>query len=157
MNIEILAIGKTKTRHVQEGLADYFSRLKRYVPVTLTELPDVKNAGRLPEQQQKEEEGKAFLQKITSSDYVIVLDERGRQLTSRKFSEKLQQVMASGRKRLLFLIGGPYGFSDDVYRRADEKLSLSEMTFNHEMVRLFFVEQIYRAMTIIRGEPYHHD
>lgn len=157
MNIEILAIGKTKTKYVTEGLLDYLSRLKRYVPVALTEIPDIKNAGKISEQQQKEEEGKLFLAKITPADYVILLDERGKQYTSRKFAEKIQTVMASGKKRLLFLIGGPYGFSKEIYERGNEKLSLSEMTFNHEMVRLFFTEQVYRAMTILRGEPYHHD
>ena len=157
MNIEILAIGKTKTKYILTGLEDYFARLKRYVPVILNEIPDIKNAGKISEQQQKEEEGKLFLSKIQPSDHVVLLDERGKQYTSRKFADKIQTVMLSGKKRLLFLVGGPYGFSKDVYERGNEKLSLSEMTFNHEMVRLFFVEQIYRAMTILRGEPYHHD
>ena len=152
-----MAIGKTKTKYVVEGLQDYLSRLKRYVPVALTEIPDIKNAGKISEQQQKEEEGKLFLSKITPSDHVILLDERGKQYTSRKFAGKIQNVMLSGKKRLLFLVGGPYGFSKEVYERGNEKLSLSDMTFNHEMVRLFFAEQIYRAMTILRGEPYHHD
>ena len=157
MNIEILAIGKTKQKYVLAGLEDYFARLKRYVPVVLNEIPDIKNAGKISEQQQKEEEGKLFLSRIQPSDHVVLLDERGKQYTSRKFADKIQTVMLSGKKRLLFLVGGPYGFSKDVYERGNEKLSLSEMTFNHEMVRLFFVEQIYRAMTILRGEPYHHD
>ena len=152
-----MAIGKTKTKYVVEGLQDYLSRLKRYVPVALTEIPDIKNAGKISEQQQKEEDGKLFLSKITPSDHVILLDERGKQYTSRKFAGKIQNVMLSGKKRLLFLVGGPYGFSKEVYERGNEKLSLSEMTFNHEMVRLFFAEQIYMAMTILRGEPYHHD
>lgn len=157
MNIEILAIGKTKTKYVTEGLQDYLTRLKRYAPVTLSEIPDIKNAGKISEQQQKDEEGKLFLSRITPADHVILLDERGKQYTSRKFAEKIQTVMASGKKRLLFLVGGPYGFSKEVYERGNEKLSLSEMTFNHEMVRMFFAEQIYRAMTILKGEPYHHD
>ena len=157
MNIEILAIGKTKTRYINEGVQDYLSRLRRYVPVVITEIPDIKNSGKISEQQQKEEEGKLFLAKITPADHVVLLDEKGKQYTSRKFAARIQTVMASGKKRLVFIIGGPYGFAKALYDRADELLSLSEMTFNHEMVRLFFTEQVYRAMTILRGEPYHHD
>ena len=157
MNIELLTIGKTRMRFVVEGLDEYRARLRRYVNFQIVELPDVKNAGRLPEQEQKEAEGSLIISRLQPSDHVVLLDERGRQYTSRKFASRLQSVMASGKKRLVFIVGGPYGFSDAVYKRADEMLSLSEMTFNHEMVRLFFTDQLYRAHTILRGEPYHHD
>lgn len=120
-------------------------------------MPDVRNAGKLPEAERKESEGEAILGKINASDYVILLDERGETPTSRDFSMMLQKHMAAGYKRILFVVGGPYGFSQAVYARADKLLSLSKMTFSHEMVRLFFTEQVYRAMTILRGEPYHHD
>lgn len=157
MEIELLTIGKTNVDFVKAGIDEYCNRLKRYVGYSITSLPDVKNAGRLSESEQKEAEGKLLLSKFTTSDYVMLLDERGEMYTSRKFSERLQKLMASGKKRLLFVVGGPYGFSDAVYQRADGMLSLSKMTFNHEMIRLFFTEQVYRAMTILRGEPYHHD
>ena len=157
MNVEILVIGKTKTKYAQEGLKEYLSRLKHYLSVELKELPDIKNTGRQTEKQQKEEEGKAFLSRINPGDFVILLDERGKQYTSREFADKLQRLMGSGRKKTVFLTGGPYGFSDEVYSRKNEMISLSKMTFNHEMVRVFFAEQLYRAMTILRGEPYHHD
>ena len=157
MNIELLAIGKTKTGFVAEGMEEYLRRLRRYVPFSLTELPDVRNAGRLPQEEQKEAEGILLLGKMTPADHVVLLDERGKQFTSREFASRLENIMASGKKRLLLVVGGPYGFSKAVYSRADEMLSLSKMTFNHEMVRLFMTEQTYRAMTILRGEPYHHD
>lgn len=157
MNIELLAIGKTKTGYVAEGMEEYLKRLRRYVPFSLTELPDVRNAGRLPQEEQKEAEGNLLLGKMTPADHVVLLDERGKQFTSREFASRLENILASGKKRLLLVVGGPYGFSKAVYSRADEMLSLSKMTFNHEMVRLFMTEQTYRAMTILRGEPYHHD
>lgn len=157
MNIELFTIGKTKTDFIAKGIDEYLRRLRRYVAYGITEIPDVKNAGKLPEEEQKEAEGAAILSRLQPSDQVVLLDERGKQYTSRKFAARVQTLMASGKKRLVFVVGGPYGFSKDVYQRADELLSLSEMTFNHEMVRLFFTEQIYRAMTILRGEPYHHD
>ena len=156
MNIQLTAIGKTRTAYVEEGLQEYLKRLRRYVKYELKELPDVKNAGRLSEEEQKEAEGKQLLAQLTPGDHVMLLDERGRQYTSPEFAARLQTIMASGRKRLVMMIGGPYGFSREVYERADEMLSLSRMTFNHEMVRLFATEQTYRAMTILHGEPYHH-
>ena len=157
MNIELLTIGKTRMKFVLEGLDEYCSRLKRYVNFKITEIPDIKNAGKISENEQKEAEGQLIISKLQVSDHVVLLDERGKQYTSKKFATKLQAIMASGKKRLIFIVGGPYGFSQPVYDRADEMLSLSEMTFNHEMVRLFFTEQIYRAHTILRGEPYHHE
>lgn len=157
MDIVLICVGKGRIGYVADGISEYQKRLKRYVPYAIEELPDVKNAGKLTESEQKEAEGVALLAKMQPSDYVILLDERGKEYASREFSEYLQRIMAGGRKRALFVVGGPYGFSEKVYQRADAKISLSKMTFNHEMVRLFFTEQVYRAMTILRGEPYHHD
>lgn len=157
MNVELLAIGKTKTRFVSEGMDEYLKRLKRLLPFNLTEIPDVKNASKLSHEEQKEAEGAILLGKINPGDHLVLLDERGKEYTSRGYAEKLQQLMATGKKKLVMVIGGPYGFSKDMYDRADELLSLSKMTFNHEMVRLFIIEQTYRAMTILKGQPYHHD
>lgn len=157
MNIELITIGKTKTHYVSEGIDEYLKRLKRYVPFEITEIPDVKNAGRISKEEQKEAEGVQILNRLQPSDHIILLDERGKQYKSIEFAYKLQNIMASGKKRLVMVVGGPYGFSKPVYERANELLSLSKMTFNHEMVRLFITEQIYRGMTILRGEPYHHE
>lgn len=157
MEIQLLTIGRTASSYIADGISDYCGRLRRYVPFSIISIPDIRKAKSLSEAQQKEEEGKALLSRITTADLLVLLDERGEQLTSIGFSEWLQRRMASGRKRIIFAIGGPYGFSESVYARADAKISLSRMTFNHEMVRLFFTEQIYRAMTILRGEPYHHE
>ena len=157
MNVELMAVGKTRMNFVERGLDEYLGRLRRYISFSLIEIPDVKNAGKIGENLQKEAEAETILSRLQPSDHVVLLDERGKQYTSRKFAARIQTVMASGKKRLVFIIGGPYGFAKSLYDRADELLSLSEMTFNHEMVRLFFTEQVYRAMTILRGEPYHHD
>lgn len=157
MDLQLLTIGRTQTPCIKTGIDEYLGRLKRYVPFNIETIPDVKRTKTTTEEMLKEEEGKAILSRVDKSDLLILLDERGEQLTSMQFSDWIQKKMASGRKRLIFSIGGPYGFSKDVYARADGKISLSRMTFNHEMVRLFFVEQVYRAMTILRGEPYHHE
>ncbi len=157
MEIELLTIGKSNIKFVKEGLEEYCNRLKKYIPYRIESVPDIKNSGKISEQEQKEQEGKGLLGKISATDYVILLDERGDSYTSREFSRKLEKWMGMGRKRIIFIIGGPYGFSDAVYERSDGMLSLSKMTFNHEMARLFFTEQVYRAMSILRGEPYHHD
>lgn len=157
MEIELLTVGKTQSKYLEHGIEDYCKRLRRYITYRITQMPDVRNAGKLSEAERKEAEGSAILDKIQNSDYVVLLDERGTQPTSREFSTMIQKMMVAGYKRILFVVGGPYGFSQAVYNRADRLLSLSRMTFSHEMVRLFFTEQIYRAMTIIRGEPYHHD
>lgn len=157
MEILLISVGKTNMPFVANGIDEYYGRLKRYITYKIICLPDIKNARKLTTEQQKEAEGKVILDVLSASDHVILLDERGRQYKSLEFADMLQQKMASGLKRLVFIIGGPYGFSKDVYDRGDSMLSLSKMTFNHEMVRLFFTEQIYRAMTILRGEPYHHE
>lgn len=157
MKIFILAVGRTSTEYIRKATDDYISRISHYCPVEFRMLADIKNTRGLSEQQQKEREGAMILDCLAPSDRVVLLDERGREFTSREFSVQLQQYMVQGLKRLVFVIGGPYGFSEAVYERADGKISLSKMTFSHEMVRLFFAEQVYRAMTIMRGEPYHHD
>lgn len=157
MNFRLITIGKTKTPFLLEGIDVYCRRLKRYIPFEIKELPDVKNAGKISEKQQKEAEGDAILSQISESETLILLDERGKEFSSRMFAEEMGNLMSSGKKRINFVIGGPYGFSPAVYDRANSLLSLSKMTFNHEMVRMFFCEQLYRAMTILRGESYHHD
>ncbi|MCM1290942.1 MAG: 23S rRNA (pseudouridine(1915)-N(3))-methyltransferase RlmH [Prevotella sp.] len=157
MDITLICVGKTSISFIKEGVNEYMERLIRYVPFENRIVPDVKNARKLTEKMQKETEGKQILSCISPSDWVILLDERGKQFSSTEFAEFLQGKMVSGLKRLVFIIGGPYGFSPEVYSRANGKMSLSKMTFNHEMVRMFFIEQIYRAMTILRGEPYHHE
>lgn len=157
MEINLLVIGKTSSRPLADLTDEYIRRAARYTPFEMRVLPDVRNAKALTPQQRKQAEGKLILDAVQSSDFLMLLDERGKQFTSVTFAEMLQKRMASGLKRLIFLVGGPYGFSPEVYDRADAKISLSAMTFSHEMVRLFFAEQVYRAMTILRGEHYHHE
>ena len=156
MEISLIVIGKTNARYLQEGIDEYIKRLKHYIPYSITVLPDIKNTKKLTEEQQKEAEGKLMLDALKPGDCIVLLDERGKEFTSVAFADYLQRKMNAGLRRLVFVIGGPYGFSQSVYDRADEKISLSKMTFSHEMIRLFFTEQVYRAMTIQRGEPYHH-
>lgn len=156
MEISLIVIGKTNARYLQEGIDEYIKRLKHYIPYSITVLHDIKNTKKLTEEQQKEAEGKLMLDALKPGDCLVLLDERGKEFTSVAFADYLQRKMNAGLRRLVFVIGGPYGFSQSVYDRADEKISLSKMTFSHEMIRLFFTEQIYRAMTIQRGEPYHH-
>ncbi len=156
MTIKLLTIGKTDDPSLQHLTNVYFKRLQFYNKFEIDCIPDIKNAKNLDEHQQKVKEGELLLQKITPSDYIVILDEKGKQFTSEEFSVFLQKRMNSGLKQVIFIIGGPYGFSEAVYTRADAKLSLSKMTFSHQMVRLFFIEQVYRAFTILRNEPYHH-
>ncbi len=157
MEIELITVGKTGIGFVKEGIAEYAGRLRHYIPFSMTELPDVRKGKNLTVEQQKKAEGDAILSRVSTSDFVILLDEKGKEYTSMEFAAYIEKQMASGKKRTVFVVGGPYGFSPEVYARANAKLSLSRMTFNHEMVRMFFVEQIYRAMTILRDEPYHHE
>lgn len=157
MEIELLAIGKTSSSYIIEGIGKYLKRLKHYVSFRFTELPDIKKSSSISETLQKDKEGALILSKLGTSDFVILLDERGRMSTSVEFSGFIEKQQLTSRKKLVFIIGGPYGFSDAVYKRANMMISLSKMTFNHEMVRLFFIEQLYRAYTILRGEPYHHE
>ncbi len=157
MEIVLLTVGKTTIDFVLDGIAEYTKRLKHYIPYSIQMLPDIKKAASLSVERQKEAEGEMIISKLLPGDHVILLDERGKEYSSMEFATFLEKQMVAGRKRLIFVVGGPYGFSRAVYDRADGKISLSKMTFNHEMVRLFFTEQVYRAMTILRGEPYHHE
>ncbi|HDZ14062.1 MAG TPA: 23S rRNA (pseudouridine(1915)-N(3))-methyltransferase RlmH [Pricia sp.] len=156
MNIRILAVGKTDSKPLVKLISDYENRLRHYVRFEIVTLPDIKNVKNLSEVQQKDKEGEAILKNLETSDILILLDEKGKLLSSVDFSNFLQKKMNSGIKRLVFAIGGPYGFSETVYESAQGKISLSKMTFSHQMVRLFIVEQLYRAFTILRNEPYHH-
>ncbi|MGL2993764.1 23S rRNA (pseudouridine(1915)-N(3))-methyltransferase RlmH [Flavobacterium sp. TSSA_36] len=156
MNIRLITIGKTDNKSLQNLIDDYTKRLSFYIKFDLEIIPDIKNVKNLSESQQKEKEGQLILSKISASDQLILLDENGKQFSSVAFSAELQKKMNSGIKTLAFVIGGPYGFSDAVYAMAQGKISLSEMTFSHQMVRLFFIEQLYRGYTILKNEPYHH-
>ena len=156
MQIKLLAIGKTDNKQLIQLIEDYQKRLKFYIKFDLEIIPDIKNAKHLSENQQKQKEGELILKKINSTDTLILLDENGKQMDSVAFSGFLQKHMNSGIKQLVFVIGGPYGFSQDIYTKSQGKLSLSKMTFSHQMVRLFFIEQLYRGFTILRNEPYHH-
>jgi len=156
MMIRLLAIGKTDSTNLRQLIAEYEKRLKHYVKFELEIIPDIKNSKNLSENEQKEQEGQQMLKKLNTNDVLILLDENGKQYSSVEFSRYLQKKMNSGIKQLVFAIGGPYGFSDAVYQKAQGRVSLSKMTFSHQMVRLFVVEQIYRAFTILRNEPYHH-
>lgn len=157
MKIELMAVGRVASRYLQEGIDMYTSSIGHYMPFFVTLIPDVKTTKGLTQEKQKEMEGRAILSQLQAGDVLVLLDERGKEMTSREFATYIDRKSVTVARRLVFLIGGPYGFSPEVYERANEKISLSRMTFSHEMVRLFFVEQIYRAMTILRGEPYHHD
>lgn len=156
MNIKLLAIGKTDNKNLQSLIDEYTKRLSFYIKFDLEVIPDIKNAKNLSEAQQKEKEGELILGKLTPTDQLILLDENGSSFSSVGFSDYLQKKMNAGIKTLVFVIGGPYGFSDEVYKKAQGKISLSSMTFSHQMVRLFVIEQIYRGFTILKGEPYHH-
>ena len=156
MNIKLITIGKTDNKNLQSLIDEYTKRLSFYVKFELEIIPDIKNVKNLSEAQQKEKEGELILSKITPTDHLILLDENGKTFSSVGFSEFLQKKMNAGIKTLVFVIGGPYGFSETVYKQAVGKVSLSEMTFSHQMVRLFVIEQIYRGFTILKNEPYHH-
>jgi 23S rRNA (pseudouridine1915-N3)-methyltransferase len=156
MNIKLITIGKTDNKALQSLIEEYSKRLSFYIKFDLEIIPDIKNVKNLSENQQKEKEGELILSKITATDQLILLDENGKNFSSMDFSSELQKKMNSGIKTLVFVIGGPYGFSEMVYAKAQGKMSLSQMTFSHQMVRLFFIEQLYRGFTILKNEPYHH-
>ncbi len=156
MTIKLLGIGKTDDPSLQKLTEIYIRRLKFYSKFEMEYIPDLKNVKHLEQALQKQKEGELIMKKLSASDFVVLLDENGEQLSSEGFSEYLQKRMNSGLKQLVFVIGGPYGFSEEMYKRADSKLSLSKMTFSHQMVRLFFIEQLYRGFTILKNEPYHH-
>lgn len=156
MQVTLMCIGKSMKGFLDEGEKYYLNRLKHYMNFKVEVLPDIKQAKHLSEAEIKKKEGELFLSKLSGADTVILLDERGKQHSSIEFSEYLQGFMNRGVKHLVFIVGGPYGFSDAMYSRGNGQMSLSKMTFSHQMIRLFFVEQTYRAMTILKGEPYHH-
>ena len=156
MTIKLLTVGKTDDSGLQTLIDTYVKRLGHYNRFEFEIIPDLKKTKNLNTGQQKVMEGKLILERINTSDFLVLLDENGRQLSSEGFSEYIQKRLNSGMKQLIFVIGGPYGFSEEVYERANGKLSLSKMTFSHQMVRLFFTEQLYRAFTILKNEPYHH-
>ncbi|SHF10359.1 23S rRNA (pseudouridine1915-N3)-methyltransferase [Mariniphaga anaerophila] len=157
MRLTLLMVGKTDEKYLQEGIAKYKKRLGHYIDFRLEVIPDIKKAKNLNTTQQKIKEGELILAKQAAGKEFHLFDENGSQMTSRQFAEFLQKKMASGIKELVFVIGGPYGFSDAVYEKAESKLSLSKMTFSHQLARLLCIEQFYRAFTILKGEPYHHD
>lgn len=156
MRLTFTYIGKTDLTFVEQGMGLYADRVARYIPFRSQMIPDIKNRKSLSETEQKQKEGQALLNSFADSEEVWVLDEKGKQMSSEEFAEFLQRKMSSGIKGLHFVVGGPYGFSEEVYARANGRISLSKMTFSHQMVRMFFLEQLYRAFTIIKGEPYHH-
>jgi len=157
MKIKLIAIGKTDDKNLQALMDVYQNRLKHYINFQLEIIPDIKNAKNLSQAQQKEKEGELILKKINSTDQLVLLDENGKEFRSIEFSKYLQKKMLSGIKQLVFVIGGPYGFSDAVYKKATGKISLSKMTFSHQMIRLFVIEQLYRGFTILKNEPYHNE
>lgn len=157
MKIKIIAIGKTDNKNLQSLIDEYQKRLKHYIKFEFVSIPDIKNSKNLSEDQQKEKEGALILKQVYSTDVLVLLDEKGKQFRSVEFANFIQKKMNSGIKQMVLVIGGPYGFSDTVYKKSDAKISLSKMTFSHQMVRLFIAEQLYRAFTILRNEPYHHE
>ena len=157
MKVALVLVGKTVNKHFVELIDEYAGRVKHYIGFDIITIPELKNTKSLSADQQKQQEGELILKQMQAGDHVVLLDEHGMEFRSVEFSSYMEQKMQTVNKRLVFVIGGPYGFSPDVYAKANEKISLSKMTFSHQMVRLIFVEQLYRAMTIIRGEPYHHE
>lgn len=156
MKAVLILVGKTQNKHFIAGIKDYVERICHYLPYSIIVIPELKNTKNITENQQKEREGELILKEIQLSDTVVLLDEHGKEFRSVEYADWLQRKLNTAR-RLVFVIGGPYGFSDAVYKRSNEMISLSQMTFSHQMVRLIFVEQLYRACTIMKGEPYHHE
>ena len=157
MKITFLVLGKTEDSFLKEGIEKYVKRLKHYVKFEMVEIPELKNTKSLTEEQQKSKEAELILKNLASTDYVVLLDEKGLEYTSVQFSGYISKRMLSSVQNLVFIVGGPYGFDNNLQTKANDKLSLSKMTFSHQMVRLFFVEQLYRAFSILKGEPYHHE
>lgn len=156
MKTDLILVGKTTNKHFQAAISDYAGRIAHYMPFSLSVIPELRNTKSLSPEQQKQAEGELILRMVQPADTLVLLDEHGRELRSTELAQWLQQKRNTAR-RLVFAIGGPYGFSTEVYQRANEQLSLSRLTFSHQMVRLVFTEQLYRACTILRGEPYHHE
>ncbi|WP_461788297.1 23S rRNA (pseudouridine(1915)-N(3))-methyltransferase RlmH [Pedobacter sp.] len=157
MKISLIAVGKTEDKYLIEGIEKYLNRLKHYIGFNISIIPELKNTKNLTEAQQKSKEAELILKQLNNSDVLVLLDEKGKKYTSVQFSQYINKQMIGSVQHLVFVIGGPYGFDDSVYKRANSSVSLSDMTFSHQMVRLFFVEQLYRAFTILKNEPYHHE
>jgi 23S rRNA (pseudouridine1915-N3)-methyltransferase len=157
MKITLLTVGKTTNANLVTLQDEYQNRLKFYIPFEMVVIPELKNTKNLSIAEQQEKEADLILKQLETSDEVVLLDDKGKQFTSMGFSEYISKKMLASHKRMVFVVGGPYGFSERVYNRANGKVSLSAMTFSHQMIRLIFVEQLYRAMTILKGEPYHHE
>ena len=153
----LIVVGKTTDKRFDAIIQEYVERINHYIPFSVEVVPELKNTKGLSQNEQKEREGEAILRSLQAGDYVVLLDEHGSERSSMDFAAWMQKKMAAGLKRLVFIVGGPYGFSPSVHQRGNEEISLSKMTLSHQMVRMFFVEQIYRAMTILNGEPYHHE
>jgi len=157
MKIQLLTVGKTQQDFVQKGVDEFAGRIKHYLPFELEVIPDLKNTRNLSQEQIKEKEGELILKNIRSEDYIVLLDEKGKEFTSLLFAQYIEKKMHSVSKRLVFIIGGAYGFSPAVYQAAHEKIALSKMTFSHQIIRVIFIEQLYRALSILNNEPYHHE
>jgi 23S rRNA (pseudouridine1915-N3)-methyltransferase len=157
MKITLLQTGKTGEKYISEGVEEYSARIRKYNGFEIITIPDLKNTKKMPVAEQKMKEGKSLIQFLGSDDFVIILDEKGKEFRTMEFAGELKKIFMMPRKRIVFIIGGPWGFSTEVYARADLKMSLSRLTFSHQMVRLLFTEQLYRALTIIKGDPYHHE
>ena len=157
MKISLIAIGKTEDKYLIDGIDKYLNRLKHYINFSFTVIPDIKNTKNLTEAQQKSKEAELILKQLNNSDVVVLMDEKGKKYSSVQFSQYINKQMVGSVQNLVFIIGGPYGFDESIYKRANGSISLSDMTFSHQMVRLFFVEQLYRAFTILKNEPYHHE
>lgn len=153
----LIVVGKTTDKRFETIIQEYIERIRHYIPFTIEVIPELKNTKGLSQDGQKKREGEQILKNLQAGDYIVLLDEHGSERTSMDFASWMQKKMAAGPKRLVFIVGGPYGFSDAIHQKGNEEISLSRMTLSHQMIRMFFVEQIYRAMTILNGEPYHHE
>jgi 23S rRNA (pseudouridine1915-N3)-methyltransferase len=156
MKIALLQVGKTTEKYLNEGISAYDERIRKYVPFEILTIPDMRNTRNMPAAEQKSKEGEKLLKALKDDDYIVLLDEKGKELSTIDFSSWLGRTMMLQKKRIVFIIGGPWGVSDNILRRADFNFSLSRLTFSHQIVRLLFMEQLYRAFTVIKGEPYHH-
>lgn len=153
----LIVVGKTTDKRFETIIQEYIERICHYIPFTIEVIPELKNTKGLSQDEQKKREGEQILKSLQAGDYIVLLDEHGSERSSMDFASWMQKKMAAGPKRLVFIVGGPYGFSDAIHQKGNEEISLSRMTLSHQMIRMFFVEQIYRAMTILNGEPYHHE
>jgi 23S rRNA (pseudouridine1915-N3)-methyltransferase len=157
MKIALIQIGKTTEKFISTGVDEYSARIRKYNPFEIITIQDVKNTRNMPVDEQKTKEGEKICRLMNNEDYIILLDEKGQEFNTIEFSDRLGKLFMMSKKRLVFVIGGPFGFSGEVYRRSDFRLSLSKMTLSHQLVRLLFAEQLYRVLSIIKGDPYHHD